>query len=243
MENLKIGIVEDDLIIAESIVQILKHLGYRTTQPVRNYADALTMINAEAPDLLLIDIILVGSPDGIELAKKVREDNTCPFIFITGNSDRPTVDRAKEVRPYAYLVKPFNENDLFSAIEIAFSAFNHEEQLRNREVIKTTNGNDFIFIKENHLFHKIELKEIIYIESENVYLNIHTTKRKYLVRSKLDEFISDFANENFFRIHRSYAINIKHLETINSLSVKVGGQDIPLHKPYKQELLSVFKSI
>jgi DNA-binding LytR/AlgR family response regulator len=87
------------------------------------------------------------------------------------------------------------------------------------------------------------LKEIIYIESENVYLNIHTAKRKYLVRSKLDEFVSAYTNENFFRIHRSYAINIKHLETINSLSVKVAGQDIPLHKPYKQELLAVFKSI
>ena len=161
MENLKIGIVEDDLLIAESIVQILKRLGYRTTQPVRNYADALKMITGEAPDLLLIDIILVGSPDGIELAKRVHEENTCPFIFITANSDRATVDRAKEVRLYAYLVKPFNENDLFSAIEIALSAFNHEEQLRNKEVTRRPSNNDFIFIKENHLFHKIELKEII----------------------------------------------------------------------------------
>jgi DNA-binding LytR/AlgR family response regulator len=132
---------------------------------------------------------------------------------------------------------------LFSAIEIAFSAFNHEAQLRNKAAVKRTHGRDFIFIKENHLFHKIELKDIIYIESENVYLNIYTGKKKYLVRSKLDEFISGFANEDFFRIHRSYAINIKHLETINSLSVKVAGQDIPLHKPYKQELLAVFKSI
>ena len=243
MENLKIGVVEDDLIIAKSLVSMLNHIGYRTTKPARNFDEALKMISVESPDMLLIDIVLDGNFDGIDLASKLREDDTIPFIFITANSDKPTVERAKKVRPFAYLLKPFNENDLFTAIEIGFSAFNHETKQKNKPQEKIASTSEFIFIKENHLFHKVAIKDMIFIECDNVYLNIITEKRTFLVRSKLDDFINDFTNGSFFRTHRSYAINIMHLEAINGASAKIAQKEIPLQKPYRQELLKIFKHI
>ena len=65
---------------------------------------------------------------------------------------------------------------------------------------------------------------------------------EYLIES-IDDFINNLTNGSFFRIHRSYAINIMHLETINGASVKVAQKEIPLQKPYRQELLRLFKSV
>ena len=241
MPSLKIGIIENDLLIAESIAITLLQIGYRSTQPVRNYADALNMIKIEAPDLLLVDIVLDGKLDGIDLAGTVNRDYNIPFIFLTANSDSGTVNRAKEVKPYAYLVKPFNENDLYSSIEIAFSNYNKQ----NNTKVKTTGSGvqlkNFIFIKEGEVFRKIEINDILYLESDNVYLNIYTPAKHFVTRNKLDNFIAEFSKGNFFRTHRSYAINLNHLETINALSVKVGGKEIPLNKNYKQELLNAVK--
>lgn len=239
MHPLKIGIVEDDLLIAESISVTLQQIGYHPTQPVRSYADALQMIRTESPDLLLVDIVIEGDKDGIDLAATINKEFQLPFIFLTANSDAATINRAKEVKPCAYLVKPFNENDLYSAIEIAFSNYN---QLQH-SAKKITPLKDFIFIKEGELFHKIETNNILYIESENVYLNIYTTQKRFVVRQKIDDFIAEYMKEDFFRVHRSYAINLKHLETINNLSVHVAGKEVPLQKVYRQELLTAVSLI
>ena len=243
MTNLKIGIIEDDLLIAESIVMMLQDIGYQTTIPVRNYDDALQMIRDDKPDILLIDIMLDGNLDGIDVARKVVSDFGLPFIFITANSDKATVDRAKEVRPSAYLVKPFNERDLFSTIEIAFSTFSSDEKPVEQAPSLNPNLKNFVFVKENHLFHKVAISDILYVESDNVYLTLSTRDRNYLVRSKLDDFIASYGNNMIYRIHRSFAINISHLETINSLTVKVGGKEIPLQKPYRQDLLRIIQTI
>jgi DNA-binding LytR/AlgR family response regulator len=242
MEQLKIGIVEDDLLIAESIAVTLQQIGYRSTNPVRNYKDALKMINTENPDLLLIDIGLDGELDGIDLASRINQDYGLPFIFLTANSDRATVNRAKEVKPYAYLVKPFNEHDLYSSIEIAFNNFNDLNNSKSAEQA-VTYLKDVIFIKEGELFHKLDRNDIFYVSSENVYLNLFTAKRNFTVRTKLDDFVKNFAQGDFFQIHRSYAINLKHLETINSMTVNVAGKEIPLNKIYRQQLLEAVKSI
>src|SRR4051812_22124930 len=103
MANIKVGIVEDEMIIAEGIVQALEQLGYEPTEPATSYTDALEMIEAERPDILLVDIQLSGKKDGIDLAWKIKEDYNIPFIFLTASSDPATVERAKLICPPAYL--------------------------------------------------------------------------------------------------------------------------------------------
>ncbi len=243
MPNLKIGIVEDDLLIAESIVITLQQIGYTPTVPVRSFADAIRMIETDSPDLLLLDIVLEGSKDGIALAAVVNKDYDIPFIFLTANSDRATIERAKEVKPHAYLVKPFNENDLYSSIEIAMSNFHASKRTDQDTEQDIAYLKDVIFIKEGHLFHKVEIKDILYIESDNVYLNLYTARKNYLVRSKLEDFISGIGKSDFVRVHRSFAINLKHLETIHELNVRVGGKEVPMQKVYRQELINLIKTI
>lgn len=242
MKHLKIGIVEDDLIIAASIEMTLAQIGYQPVTPVRNYADALAMIANENPDLLLLDITLEGKQDGIELAQKVNEQFGIPFIFLTSYSDPATVNRAKKANPYAYLVKPFNESDLFSAIEIAFNNYNHGLKPARTD-LPAAQMKDAIFIKEGDIFYKVKLSDILYVESDNVYLNVYTHQKHYIARIKLDDFLNDYSGADFFRVHRSYAVNLNHLEAINSLTVNVSGKEIPLQKIHRQELLERVKSI
>lgn len=239
MIPLKIGIVEDDLLIAESIFVALQQIGYEPIRPSRTYEDAVKMLQSELPDLVLVDIQLLGKRDGIDLADTINREFGIPFIFLTANSDPNTVGRAKKVKPGAYLVKPFSQSHLFTAIEIAFSNFN-EEKGSPDAVKKFT---DFIFIKEGDIFYKINLEDILYVESENVYLNIYTALKAYVVRNKLDCFINEYGHHNFVRIHRSYAINVTHLDSVSHISVRVGGKEVPLNHNYKQDLLNRIKSL
>jgi two-component system response regulator LytT len=158
MNNLKIGIVEDNLLIAESLHDTLTQIGYTPTPPARSYDEAIAMIQQHSPDLLFIDIIIEGQQDGIDLAETVKKDYNLPFIFLTANSDPQTVNRAKQVAPYAYLVKPFNEADLFSSIEIAFGKFCNE-QTNDLTDAKTKNYlKNMLFVKDGELFHKLAIE-------------------------------------------------------------------------------------
>src|SRR5215217_4281149 len=123
MTVLKIGVVEDELVIARTILNTLDELGYAHCGPAINYTEAIEMIETEKPDLLLLDIQLSGRKDGFDVAGKLNESHKLPFIFLTANSDIETIDRAKSVKPHAYIVKPFTKEELYAAIEIAFNNF------------------------------------------------------------------------------------------------------------------------
>ena len=120
---LRIGIVEDECIIAESIDSALKQLGYEVSGPAADFESALAMIEADRPDFLILDIKIHGTHDGIELANYINENFQIPFIFLTANSETVSVERAKQTNPVGYLVKPFTKEDLYTTIEISFSNY------------------------------------------------------------------------------------------------------------------------
>ncbi len=236
-QPIKIGIVEDEMIIAEGISNALQQLGYAVTEPACTYSEALVMVAEEKPDLILIDITLGGSKDGIDLAYVIKQQFNIPFIFLSANSDAATVARAKETEPPAYLVKPFNKEELYTSIEICLHNFSKQQDSLQLQIDGNYVVQDAVFIKEGNYFHKILFKDILYLESEHVYVNVHTASRKILVRAALQHYISNFSDKIFFRVHRSYAINLQHIDTINTEYVIVGGNKIPLSKHSKAELL------
>jgi two-component system, LytTR family, response regulator LytT len=241
MHSVKIGIVEDEVIIAEGISSTLKQLGYAVAEPACNYTEALTMIAEEKPDLMLLDITLSGSKDGIDLAWKIKELYNIPFIFLTANADVATVERAKKTEPPAYLVKPFNKDELYASIEICLHNFSQQQSREQTEADGNYVIQDSIFIKEGNYFHKVKISDILYLESEHVYVNVHTINRKILVRAPLQQYLSNFSDKLFFRVHRSYAVNLQHVDTINTEYVIIKGQEIPISKSFRSELLSRLK--
>jgi two-component system response regulator LytT len=238
-EKIKIGVVEDEEMMAKLICKTLENLGYTTTKPAESFERAIDMIEKEKPDIILLDIFLNGKKDGIELAEIINKKYKIPFIFLTSNTQKETLERAKTVNPPAYLVKPFNNEELYCAIEICFNNYSKSKlpaQQKSNYLI-----NDSFFIKDGYHFIKVKYNDIYYVESDHVYIHIHTSAKKLTIRSSLGNFIENVNNDIFYRLHRSYLINMNHIDAINTDNVIVKGVKIPTTKHYHDELLSKLK--
>lgn len=104
---IKILIVEDELIIAQDMIDILEKMGYEVMENAMDAEETFEILSKDTPDLILLDINLSGGRDGIDIAKEINEKYKIPFIFTTSYTDGLTIERAKEVKPLNYLVKPF----------------------------------------------------------------------------------------------------------------------------------------
>ncbi len=133
MADVKILIVEDELITVEVIRGVLEGRGYLVTGSADNGRKALELIEHERPDLILMDITIKGDIDGIELARIVGERHRIPVIYLTAFADRKTVDRAKQTESYGYIIKPFGETELLTNIEIALYKHSFDIKLKESE--------------------------------------------------------------------------------------------------------------
>ncbi|RFM28717.1 sigma-54-dependent transcriptional regulator [Deminuibacter soli] len=125
MKN-KILIVEDQFIEAHNLRMVLETAGYTVCSIARSVQEALKIIAAEQPGLVLLDIFLNGNKTGIELAILLKKQNI-PFIYLSANSDKDTFALAKQTNPYGFLVKPFREKDVLAMLDIAANL--HEEHV------------------------------------------------------------------------------------------------------------------
>ncbi len=112
-------IIEDEAIIALDIQRRLKKIGYTDTVLKDDSTGAINYLSLHNPDLILCDINIHGNQDGIDVAAYVQANKSIPLIFITALSDKGTLDRAKKTLPYGYIIKPFTDKDLSTAIELA----------------------------------------------------------------------------------------------------------------------------
>lgn len=238
MAELKIGIVEDELVIARTIVSTLEELGYVHCGPAISYTEALEMLDADKPDLLLLDIQLAGRKDGFDVAERLNETYSLPFIFLTANSDFETIDRAKKVKPHAYIVKPFTKEELYAAIEIAFHNFSGTQSGSKPGKPAAPSPKSFIFVKDGYVFRKVFFDELCYLESEANYVLLHlTSQKKIMVRSTINDFMDQLEPGRFVRIHRRFAVNTHFIEDIFPSEVSIHGEKLPIGKSYREELL------
>jgi len=112
-------VVEDEAITAKDIQATLQDLGYAVCGLASSGAEALQKTEAERPDLVLMDIVLQGEMDGIEAARQIRANWDIPVVYLTAHSDIDTIHRASITEPYGYIIKPFNDRELHSNVEIA----------------------------------------------------------------------------------------------------------------------------
>lgn len=235
MNKIKILIAEDEAIIADNIYDTLEDFGYEVMEPVISYTEGKEAIQNEIPDLAILDIQLSGRKTGIDLGAYIKDKHDFPFIFLTSNSDKVTFSEAKRVEPAAFLVKPFNKSELYASIELAL--YNFSKQKENAINADNLVVKDALFIKQKQRFLRLNFDEILYIKSDNVYLDIFLTSGKsYVVRGTLNDYINKMSRD-FIRCHRSYIINLKHLKSVNHISVGLNNVEIPIGKVHREKLL------
>jgi CheY-like chemotaxis protein len=121
MNTCRILIVEDEAIVAMDIEERLAAMGYAVAGHASTGEQALALVEMHHPDLVLMDISLQGSMDGITAADEIRRRFHVPVIFLTAYSEDTTLERAKLAEPFGFILKPFDDRELKSAIEIALA--------------------------------------------------------------------------------------------------------------------------
>jgi DNA-binding LytR/AlgR family response regulator len=236
MTAFRILIVEDDMIIAANISLQLSKLGYEVTGIETRGEEAVHHALENAPDLILMDIHLIGRLDGIATARMIQAKKKIPLIYLTSNIDDATFQLAKETNPFAFISKPFNKLDLERAISLAVNKI--DENLNHKEVEAGLVEflEDRVFIRNQNKLIKILLEEILYVEAERNYCKIITTTQAYTVVCPLGQLFEDFTKSSLVRVHRSFLVNISHLDAVADSHLEIKGKIVPMSKSFKEQL-------
>lgn len=239
------------MIIAADISMQLSQLGFEVTGITPRGEDALKSIEATRPDIILMDIALKGTLDGVETARHILEKYQIPVIFLTANADDATFARAKEARPYAFISKPFRPADLQRAIELALMQM-ETETTEERGLVGTGGANedsyilaDRIFVRHKDKMVKIFLHDILFAEADRNYCKIHTVEAEYLMTLPLGTFEEKLQSKDFLRIHRSHIINITKIDAISEgyHYVSIGKETLSVSRSFQEALVQRLKVI
>ncbi len=239
MEKTSVFIVENEMLIASRLKILLKNHNYDIAGHASSGDVAISQIRKQAPDIILMDIMIDGELSGIEVAEIVKRDLDCIIIYITQtHGDQKVFDQAKKTTPYAFLPKPFSEGDLLRTLELAIL-----QNQQDRAIQKDSVEEQRIFIRQNYGYSKLETSKILYIKADGSYSKIVTETDEHVVSDNLNTFFAKLPPTSLIRCHRSYVINLDKVTSFDEISITVNHKErIPIGKTYK-EVKNIFKKV
>jgi two-component system response regulator LytT len=251
MSKTNILVVEDESIVSKDIQHSLNKLGYFIVGAASTGERALELVRTKLPDLVLMDIMLKGDMNGIEVAEIIKRELAIPVVFLTAYADESTLTKAKLSEPYGYIIKPFKEIDLHTSIEMA--VYKHRKE---QEIVKERNllysivenmdaSSDFIFVKSNTKLFKLVLTDIYYIEEIENNIVIHTLDLHYTIPTTLSEIEKKIGSNDFVKVHDNFIVRIDKIQVIEDLTIVLdkNKRTIDLDKIYLDELNMKLKFI
>lgn len=216
---MNILIVEDELIIAYTMQEMLVKMGYSNISIASNYKDALSLIENKPFNLALLDINLGSGNSGIELSRYCVKHHI-PFLYTTSYTDKKTLDEAINTKPKAYLIKPISESSLYTTIQII------QNQFENNPV-------PILEFKDGTTLIRLPLNKILFLKAENIYVNIVTETKTYLFRGSLTSLLEKIPKGLLIQTHRSYAINPEFVDQLSANSAHIKDYNIPISRNFK----------
>ena len=128
-------VVEDEWVVADQLCSDLKDLGYTVCSMASTGYEAIRKVEADSPDLILMDIVLKGRMDGIEAAERITSQLNIPVLYLTAHTNQEYIERAKQTNPIGYLVKPYNQKELYATIEMALHKYRADKESAKIEMI------------------------------------------------------------------------------------------------------------
>jgi len=220
--SLKVLVAEDEGLIAEMIKLMIEDMGHSVPFVVHNKKRALEVLSKESFDMAVLDINLEGGSEGIELARHLKEIHI-PYMYLTSYSDKQTLGVAMQTVPGSYVIKPFTSEELYTGIQLTM-------------LHKPPKADKPFTIKDGHKSQLIDPEHILYIKSDNVYVEIYTLEKKMVSRQTLSALLEQLPSDQFVRIHRSYAVNIKKIESISRNSIQIGRSILPISRLMREEV-------
>ncbi len=236
---MSILIVEDNSLVAEALAASLKDQDYIVKGRAKTGLEAIEKAKMLQPDLVIMDINLKGDMDGIEASQLIKEQKQIPIIFLTAHSDRSTFDKAKATQPDAYITKPYNEEDLGRAIDLAIHNFNEKGSFpKSKDHTGQPVINDAIFVKSEKRYIKIPIEDLNYVEADGSYCKVHCSDKEYLLTMNLHNFETRIHHPNLMRISRSFIVNVKKVVSFEKDHLNVGSKSITISKQYQDDFRS-----
>jgi DNA-binding LytR/AlgR family response regulator len=250
---INILLIEDEAVLSMDLTDLLEEEGYFVIGTANNGPDALDLHQHNQVDLALCDILIKGEWDGIQTAERLLAERAIPIIFLTALTDKRTLERAMQLYPAAYLIKPVTLPDLRAAVELALRTFSQptpkvtdqstsfpstsKEDVPVEPILRV---DDSVFIKHKYQFVKIKMADIAYLEADGSYTILVTAQNRYALRLTISQMLTRLDLPRLVRIHRSYAVNLKLVSTFNEREVCLPMVTLPLGRLYKPDFMRHF---
>lgn len=238
MTKVQVLVIEDRPEESDVLVPALESNGFEVVAIARNLADAFDCMHNTKFDIAIVDVYLGDNPDGIAFAEALnaQPNVSSPFVFLTSSKDRSIFERARLTRPFAFLLKPFNELELLYALEMAVEKYYDEEDTLDSDDAAAVITEDHLFIKKKGALNKVWLHEILHVEVEERYCTLYCKDTKYVVMKSLKQLEELLSPHGFVRTHRKFLVQkakiIQIILSEDSLLLE-GGITVPFSDSYK----------
>jgi PAS domain S-box-containing protein/putative nucleotidyltransferase with HDIG domain len=238
LEKTKVLVVEDEVIVARDVLNMLQTLGYEAISVTSNSEEAIKKAKRESPHIVLMDIMLEDKLSGLEAADYIFTELNIPIVYLTSYSDETTIQKAKKTEPFGYLLKPFEERDLKTTIEIALYKFEMGRKLKDREkwlftilenigdgVIATDKNGEVSYInKQGANMTGWKLNEALNKDLDTVY-PIYSEKTENRLTMPIDKLLKGKKTRILHEaiLHSKSGLKIPVLQNINPILNEKGG--------------------
>lgn len=240
MNTLRLLLLEDLDNEANALISFLEIHNYEVIR-VKNAEEAEKEIKNRFFDVIILDIMIDGKPEGIELAQRLnKRDINVPFLFLTSMQSKVVFDEAKLTNPMVYLLKPYNELELLYSLELAIESCYQQTNSISFNEQNAVLSPSFLFIKKKRSVVKVDVSSINYIEVKEKYCSLLCDEGNYLIKLSLTKLKEMLSNPDFKQVHRNYLVNIKKIKEIyfeDNLIILQNESQIPFSERYKNAFI------
>ncbi len=240
MNKLRLLLLEDLDEEANQLITFLESNDYEVIR-VSNTRDAEREIKNRFFDVIILDIMIDGKPEGVTLAQRLNQHGiNIPFLFLTSMQSKAIFDEAKLTSPMIYLFKPYNELELLYSLELAIeSCYQQSNSLsfNNKNAVLSP---AYLFIKKKRSVVKVEVNSINFIEVKEKYCSLVCDDGTYLIKLSLTKLKQMLSNPDFKQVHRNFLVNVRKIREIyfeDNLIILLNGGKIPFSERYKNAFI------
>ena len=237
-KSLRCLVVDDEPTAREGIVDLIDNVDFLNVAGTCSSAmEAATVLQKGDIDLLFLDINMPHL-SGLDLLESLEDP---PLTILTTAYSEYALEGYR-LQVVDYLLKPISFKRFYQAVLKAQDTFNTRELAQNTSI---ENKNAFLYVRQSDGFQKIDWKDILYVEGLENYVKMHFKDKQLIVHQTMNSIEESLPKDAFFRVHKSYLVNVNHIDSINGTRVFIDSHELPISRHRKDELLNtvVYKNL